>query len=101
MDVLLKSIARPGQVITEDKANAMCLLIGRPWRCMRKYGDRGMRYVFLEAGAIAEHLSFASIALGLGSVHCGSLYDDEVHEALQVDGLYEALIHSVFIGTPE
>jgi len=100
IDALLASLALPGKIITEDKAGAICLLIGHPWRSMRKYGDRGMRYVFLEAGAMAEHISLAAGALGIGDVHCGSLYDDEAHEALQIDGLYEALIHCVFLGVP-
>lgn len=100
VNALLEALALPGRVITEKQASAVCLLVGRPWRSMRKYGDRGMRYVFLEAGAMAEHINMAAVALGLGSVDCGSFYDDEVHEALEVDGLYEALIHSVFLGTP-
>jgi SagB-type dehydrogenase family enzyme len=100
VNALLRALALPDQIITEEKASAICLLVGRPWRSMRKYGDRGMRYVFLEAGAMAEHISLAAVALGLGSVHCGSLYDDEAHEALQIDGLYEALVHSVFLGFP-
>jgi SagB-type dehydrogenase family enzyme len=95
---LLDSLALPGQVIAEQEASVAFLLVGRPWRSMRKYGDRGMRNVFLEAGAIAEHISLAAVALGLGSVHCASFYDDEVHQALAVDGLYEALIHAVFLG---
>lgn len=95
---LLEALALSGQVITEKQASAVCLLVGRPWRSMRKYGARGMRYVFLEAGAMAEHISLAAVALGIGSVHCASFYDDEAHEGLEVDGLYEALIHSVFLG---
>ncbi len=100
-DALLDALAFPGQVISERGAAAVCLLVGRPWRSMRKYGDRGMRYVFLEAGAIAEHINLAAVALGLGSVDCGSFYDDEVHEALDVDGVYEALIHAVFLGVAQ
>ncbi len=100
VNALLEALALPGQVITEKQASAVCLLVGRPWRSMRKYGARGMRYVFLEAGAMAEHINLAAVALGFGSVDCGSFYDDEVHEALEIDGLYEALIHSVFLGTP-
>jgi len=99
-NALLEALALPGQVITEKHASAVCLLVGRPWRSMRKYGPRGMRYVFLEAGAVAEHISLAAVALGFGSVHCASFYDDEVHEGLEVDGLYEALIHAVVLGTP-
>jgi SagB-type dehydrogenase family enzyme len=99
VDALLDGLALPGQVITEKTAACVFLLVGRPWRSMRKYGDRGMRYVFLEAGAIAEHIHLTATALGLGSVDCGSFYDDEAHESLEVDGVYEALIHAVFLGT--
>jgi SagB-type dehydrogenase family enzyme len=99
LEALLRAVALPGQVVTEDKASAICLLVGRPWRSMRKYGDRAMRYVFLEAGAIAEHISLAATALDLGSVHFASIYDDEAHEALRIDGVYEALIHAVVVGS--
>jgi SagB-type dehydrogenase family enzyme len=99
VNALLETLALPGQVISEKQASAVCLLVGRPWRSMRKYGARGMRYVFIEAGAIAEHINLAAVALGLGSVDCGSFYDDEVHEAIEIDGLYETLIHTVFLGT--
>lgn len=99
-NALLEALALPGRVITEKQASVVCLLVGRPWRSMRKYGDRGMRYVFLEAGAMAEHINLTAVALGLGSVDCGSFYDDEVHEAIEVDGLYETLIHAVFLGMP-
>jgi SagB-type dehydrogenase family enzyme len=77
----------------------LLLLVGRPWRSMRKYGARGMRHVFLEAGAMAEHVHLAATALGLGSVDCSSVYDDEAHEALGMDGLYEALLHVVVVGS--
>ncbi len=99
LNALLDALALPGQVFTEKETSAICLLVGRPWRSMRKYGDRGMRLVFLEAGAMAEHISLAAVALGFGSLHCASFYDDEAHEALEIDGLYETLIHSVFLGT--
>jgi SagB-type dehydrogenase family enzyme len=98
VDAVLGSFAFPGQVISETEAAALCLLVARPWRSMRKYGHRGMRYVFLEAGAMAEHLALAATALGVGSVHCASFYDDEAHEALDIDGVYEALVHGMFLG---
>jgi nitroreductase len=57
-----------------------------------------MRHALLEAGAIAAHINLAAAALGLGSVDCSSLFDDEVHEALGVDGIYEAVVHAVVVG---
>jgi SagB-type dehydrogenase family enzyme len=65
---------------------------------MRKYGNRGLRFLFLEAGAMAQNIHLACEALGLGSFDCASVYDDEVHEALGIDGLHESLLHTVIIG---
>jgi nitroreductase len=60
-----------------------------------------MRHVFLEAGAIAEHVNLAAAALGIGSVDSSSFYDDEVHEALGIDGVFEALVHAQVLGVPD
>jgi hypothetical protein len=40
------------------------------------------------------------MALGFGSLDCASFYDDEVHEAMNLDGLYQALVHTVIVGYP-
>jgi SagB-type dehydrogenase family enzyme len=98
LDAVMAAFAAPDQVISTSQATAVCLLTGRPWRTMRKYGARGMRHLFLEAGAMAAHINLAATALGFGSVDCSSIYDDEAHEALRMDGLYEALVHSVVLG---
>lgn len=100
VEALIRSAIVSEDVISLRKASAFALLVGRPWRSMRKYGLRGMRYLFLEAGAIAEHLDLAVTALGLGCVDCGSLCDDEAHEAMGIDGVYEALLDAVVIGVP-
>lgn len=100
LDDLLASIDVPDEVIAMQRANLVFLLIGRPWRSMRKYGNRGMRYLFLEAGAISQNINLAVVALGYGSVDCGSIYDDEAHEAMQLDGTHQSLIHSIVVGAP-
>jgi SagB-type dehydrogenase family enzyme len=97
--------ALDGFSVTEDiislsQAALVMLLLARPWKALRKYGDRGLRYVLLEAGAIAENLHLAAGGLGLGSVDCASFYDDEVHAALGVDGELCALVHTVIVGVP-
>jgi SagB-type dehydrogenase family enzyme len=79
-------------------SSAIFLFIGHPWRSMRKYGNRGLRFLFLEAGAMAQNIHLACEALGLGSFDCASVYDDEVHEALGIDGIHESLLHTVIIG---
>jgi SagB-type dehydrogenase family enzyme len=100
VEALLLSVASPDEVIMTSTAAAITLLIARPWRAMRKYGPRAMRHVFLEAGAIAEHVNLAAAALGVGCVDSSSFYDDEVHEALGIDGVYEALVHGQVLGIP-
>lgn len=95
---LVDSFAVHEEAITLQRADAVLLLVGRPWRSMRKYGPRGLRYLFLEAGAIAQNVHLATQALGFASVDCASVVDEEVHEALELDGLYQALVHSILIG---
>lgn len=100
VDAFLGCLAVPEELIAVRHAAAVLLLVGHPWRSMRKYGDRGMRFVFHEAGAMSEHLHLAAAALGLGSVDCASFYDDEANEALDFDGVYQALLHMVVVGCP-
>jgi SagB-type dehydrogenase family enzyme len=95
---LLDAFVVHEEAITLQRADAVVLLVGRPWRSMRKYGPRGLRYLFLEAGAIAQNVHLATQALGFASVDCASVVDEEVHEALELDGLYRALVHSILIG---
>jgi SagB-type dehydrogenase family enzyme len=100
IDKLLQCFAVPEQMISISRANAIFLLVGQPWRAMRKYGNRGMRFLFIEAGSMAEHINMATLALGFGSLDCASIYDDEAHEAMHLDGLYQSLLHTVIVGYP-
>lgn len=97
---LLAAFAVPDEIISVRRAAVILLLIGLPWRTMRKYGDRGMRFLFIEAGAISQNVHLATQALGFGSVDCASIYDDEAHEALDLDGLFESLLHTIVVGYP-
>jgi SagB-type dehydrogenase family enzyme len=47
-------------------------------RTMRKYADRGMRYVHMEAGHAAQNIYLQAAALDLGMVTVGAFYDDQV-----------------------
>lgn len=100
VDNLLRSFGVSDDQISLSRANAVFLLVGHPWRSMRKYGNRGLRFLFIEAGTITENMHLATTALGFGSVDCASVYDDEVHEALNLDGLYQTLLHTVIVGYP-
>jgi SagB-type dehydrogenase family enzyme len=97
---VVNAICLPENIVSVSRAAAVILLVAYPWRSMRKYGARGMRFVFLEAGAIAQNIALSAGALGYGIVPCASIYDDEVHELLNLDGVTGALVHAVILGCP-
>jgi len=49
-----------------------------------KYGDRGVRYVHIEAGHAAQNLCLQATALGLGAVTVGAFHDEEVSQLLNL-----------------
>jgi len=65
-----------------------------------KYGQRAYRYVYLDAGHIAENLALAAVSLGLGSCQIAALYDDEVNQLLGVDGQAESVLYMSVVGRP-
>ena len=63
-----------------------------------KYGDRGYRYVLLEAGHVAQTVMLTATALGLASFPVGGFIDDRVNEWLGVDGVNEATCYMIGVG---
>ncbi len=71
------------------------------YRAKWKYHQRAYRYIYLDAGHIAENLALAATALGLGSCQIGALFDDEVNVILGVDGIEESTIYMSVVGEPK
>ena len=63
-----------------------------------KYAQRAYRYVYLEAGHMAQNLALAATGIGLGSCQIGAFFDDEVNQILGVDGKKESTIYLSVIG---
>ncbi|EHR77621.1 nitroreductase [Thermococcus litoralis DSM 5473] len=55
-------------------------------RTTRIYGERGIRYVHMEAGHIGQNIYLQATALGLGTVAVGAFYDDEVAKIIGTEG---------------
>ena len=53
-------------------------------RTMKKYGDRGVRYVHMEAGHAAQNIYLQATALDLGTVTIGAFVDELVKEVLSM-----------------
>lgn len=69
-------------------------------RCKWKYGQRAYRYIYLDAGHIAENLALAAVSLNLGTCEIGALYDDHVNAIIGVDGTEESTICMATVGIP-
>jgi SagB-type dehydrogenase family enzyme len=67
-------------------------------RCSWKYGQRAYRYIYLDAGHIAENVALAAEALGLGCCAIAALYDEEVNAILGVDGREETVLYLTTVG---
>ncbi|MCX6364130.1 MAG: nitroreductase family protein, partial [Actinobacteria bacterium] len=65
-----------------------------------KYGQRFARYIFLDAGHIAENVALAAVALGLGSCQIAAFFDDEAAALLGVDEDEEPVVYMTTVGRP-
>lgn len=65
-----------------------------------KYLQRAYRYIFLDAGHLAQNLALSAEALGLGSCQIAAIYDDEMNELLGIDGTEESVIYLSSVGHP-
>lgn len=66
----------------------ICAVFSRTtWR----YGQRGVRYVFIEIGHCAQNVHLEAVALGLASVPIGAFEDDKVIKVLDLPKKMEPL----------
>lgn len=63
-----------------------------------KYGERGYRFIFLDAGHLAQNLYLVATALGFGCCAIGGFTDDEFNRLLDLQGQNESVIYLTAIG---
>ena len=66
------------------KAPAILVIAAVYERTTGKYGERGIRYVHMEVGAVAENIYLQAESVELGTVFIGAFDDQEVKEALGI-----------------
>ena len=66
-----------------------------------KYSQRAYRYIYLDAGHVAENLALAATSISCGSCHIGAFFDDEINSILNIDGTQESAICLSVVGHPK
>jgi SagB-type dehydrogenase family enzyme len=80
-----------------QEAAGLLVFSAVPDRITRKYGKRGMRYVYMEAGHAAQNVYLQAVSLGLATVVVGAFEDDNVK---RVVGLEEDPLYLMPFGRP-
>ena len=66
-----------------------------------KYSQRAYRYIYLDAGHIAENFALAAASVNCVSCHVGAFFDDEINSILDIDGVEESSICLSVVGHPK
>jgi len=80
------------------EASALIVLTAIFGRILWKYGERGYRYIYMEAGHISQNLYLIATSLGLGTVAVGAFNDQEMNSIIGVDGKEESVLYFHPIG---
>ncbi|MBU1863406.1 MAG: SagB/ThcOx family dehydrogenase [Candidatus Omnitrophica bacterium] len=81
-------------------ANAqVIILMTAVWqRTTGRYGERGRRYVILDAGHIGENIYLEATSLNLAPCAVGAFDDEQINDFLDIDGQRESCIYIMVVG---
>ncbi len=83
-----------------EEAPCVFAIAGIYERTTGKYRDRGIRYVHLEAGHVAQNILLQAVALGLGGVTVGAFRQRSVEQILDLREREKAL-YLIPVGQPQ
>lgn len=63
-----------------------------------RYGVRGYRYLFVDAGHVCQNLYLAAEAIGAGVCALGTFLDDELNDLLGIDGKEQFALYMATVG---
>jgi SagB-type dehydrogenase family enzyme len=79
-------------------AGAVLCLAGIPWRTGWKYGERGYRHLFWDAGTMLANLIALAASAGLAPRLRAGFVDREANAVLDLDGKREAVVALLAVG---
>lgn len=82
-------------------ASFVIYILGNLYLTGYKYGDRGYRFMTLEAGHLAQNLYLTSTAIGAGAVASGGFLDRDILELLNLEDSDMFVMYEVIVGKPD
>ena len=77
-------------------AQGFICITGVALRTVQKYGDRGYRYVLLEAGHVAQNIILAGVERNICVVPMGGVNDLEIEAVLGLNDQEERVLYTLF-----
>ena len=66
-----------------------------------RYGERGLRYLFLDAGHVCQNLHLAAESIAAGVCAVGAFNDDDLNDLLDLDGTTRFAVYLAGVGKRE
>jgi SagB-type dehydrogenase family enzyme len=79
-------------------ASFAIVLTAIPQRTVAKYGERGYRYIYIEAGVVVGNLIRNALHEDFHSVVMGGVIDEQMEDFLDIDGVNETVVIGVLFG---
>ncbi len=86
-----------GQKMVADSA-ATFVWVAERTRMAWRYGERGTRYLFLDAGHVCQNLYLVAESIGAGACAIGAFDDGRVNELLGLDGVERFVVYIASVG---
>jgi SagB-type dehydrogenase family enzyme len=68
------------------------------YRMTWRYGERGYRYLLLDAGHVCQNLYLAAEPIGCGVCAIAAFFDDKLNAALGLDGEKQFAVYLATVG---
>lgn len=81
-----------------EKSAVTFIWVAVPYRMTWRYGERGYRYMLLDAGHVGQNLYLGAVGIDCGVCVIGAYDDDAVNEILGIDGKKQFAIYLATVG---
>ncbi len=82
------------------KGAAVFIYSAVPQRTTVKYGNRGIRYIYIEVGHASQNVFLQATSMNIDSVVIGAFDDQRLNDILGIDGKKETAVYIQVLGKP-